>query len=593
MRTFSLNVLALVVFMILGCLYIYCSPFTVQSGDTGELVTNSYFLRVSHPPGYPLWTLLYHVPVKYLSFGNPFASASILTSLFGLISLVILYFSFPSLSTLLVVSILGTTTVVWRYFLLPDVFALHVVFLSLLYLVFNKSELLNKWWMIFLISLSVAHHHTIVFCFPIFVYALIKSNVDRKKIFFCILFGTISLSLYLLLLIFHPEDYGSWGNLRTIQDVANHFLRKEYGTLSLAEKSLKPHSWFGFFSRHIAEDLWSLLLLALYLGITHLKDILKNIKPCFVIFICLFLYLLVFETKAKVSFNLYGESVFERFLITPILLFTFLILHLKNNILLKLKNWMILMMLINISFNIWKNFDQHNYKNKTGIHDLSTNSLKSIPSKSIIFADGDTFGFSSYYLHELLKVRSDIFLIHPSWDFSWSSHKAKKKYPEIFKKEIRSQFILNSINEKYDFYTNQIFPILHDSMVVSYRGILFHYSLMDDKFEQYRCKDDYKFLVKPKLVNFKNFEENSYFDFAYGGCHFQLGLDYIKTNNLQLAEQAFKNSLKLSPFSAKYQERLCFVLKQLNSPELSLCEKNLDLLIEKTNSQYYLGTYEF
>ena len=73
--------------LLIGVLYLFCSPTTVQTGDTGELVTNSLNLRVSHPPGYPLWTLLYHLPLRYITISTPFHIASLLTIFISLISI--------------------------------------------------------------------------------------------------------------------------------------------------------------------------------------------------------------------------------------------------------------------------------------------------------------------------------------------------------------------------------------------------------------------------------------------------------------------------------------------------------------------------
>ena len=152
-------------------LYMITSPFTVQSGDTGELVTNSYFLRVSHPPGYPLWTLLYHLPVRYLNFGNPFQAASFVTILISLTWLFLLLTRFNKKDECLVISVLASSLLVWRYSVLPDVFALHLLFLTIIFLVFENPKLLEKNWVIFIVSLGVTNHHTILFAFPLFLFA--------------------------------------------------------------------------------------------------------------------------------------------------------------------------------------------------------------------------------------------------------------------------------------------------------------------------------------------------------------------------------------------------------------------------------------
>ena len=202
----SYNAAASVFLAFIAIIYFLTLPASVQSGDTGELVTNAYYLRVSHPPGYPLWHILYHVPVKYFNLGTPFWMASLVTTLLMLISYSLLLFNFKKFETIGIVAVLATVTVIWRYSLLPDVFALHVLFLTLVFLVFMKPHLLNKWWMLLAISLSIAHHHTIVFVFPLFLYALLESGLTLKKVLQCFFFGMLSFLIYFTLLFFKLFD---------------------------------------------------------------------------------------------------------------------------------------------------------------------------------------------------------------------------------------------------------------------------------------------------------------------------------------------------------------------------------------------------
>jgi hypothetical protein len=593
MRKYSLLIISSIVFISLGCLYLYCSPLTVQSGDTGELVTNSYFLRVSHPPGYPLWTLLYHIPTKYLNFGNPFAAASILTSILGLISFYILFFSFPSIASLLVISVTGTSAIIWRYFLLPDVFALHSLFLCIIFFIFMKPKLLNRWWYLFLISLSVAHHHTIVFAFPIFAFALMKSELTKKKIILSILFGLFSLSTYFALLAFHPNDYGSWGELNSFDSLVNHFLRKEYGTFSLAEESLNSTSWFMFFLKHILFDFWALILILSYFFLRNFNEFKSSIKTVFVFIFCTISYLLVFNSLARVSLDVTGESTFERFLITPLFFFVFISLFILKDQWNRFKSWMAILLILNTGVNFWRNFDQVNYKDKTGIHDLILNSFRDLPAKSVFFAHGDTFGFASYYLHDVLRFRNDIYLIHTGWEFPWSSKKAKNKFPEIFNGK-GTNFILGAVDlKKFKLYSNTFPPIMPEHLRLYNEGVVYRYDLKEnDKNVIHQCKQQYFWIKRPNISHFHRFEENAYFDQAYGSCHFDLGLNYLKNGKFELANFAFEISAKLSPFSAKYQERLCFVLNKLRSTKLDECERRLNFLLMETSPQYYLNKYD-
>src|SRR5690606_11377030 len=110
-----------------------------------------------HPPGYPLYTLLYHLPTKYLPLRTPFYVASLVTVLITITWMGILIINNRTQSSALILLVLGSSLLFWRYAVLPDVFTLHMFFIVLVFLVFFQPSLLNKWWVIFIVSLSVAH----------------------------------------------------------------------------------------------------------------------------------------------------------------------------------------------------------------------------------------------------------------------------------------------------------------------------------------------------------------------------------------------------------------------------------------------------
>ena len=155
MRSFSEKFAGLIGPSLLALIYLMTFPLTVQTGDTGELVTNAFFLRVSHPTGYPLYTLLYHLPEKFLTWLSPFGTAGFVTVILSLIWIGILLRTCKTLEQKLSFIVLGTTMLVWRYAVLPDVFALHLLFLVLVYTVFQEPSLLKRPWIIFLIALGL------------------------------------------------------------------------------------------------------------------------------------------------------------------------------------------------------------------------------------------------------------------------------------------------------------------------------------------------------------------------------------------------------------------------------------------------------
>ena len=212
-------------------LYLPMMPQTVQMFDTGELVTNSYLLRVIHPPGYPVYTWLYYLFTHLLPGGNIFGLASLLTVILSLTVLSIIYKTAKnSLLGFSISLLLMSSALYWRYSLLPDVFMLHALFTSfILYLYLQENE---KWGrLIFVWCISTAHHHTTIFLLPVLFHVLLRK---KKVIIKGFIYGLIvSLIFYLSLLVLDTTAIESWGNLTDLSSLLKHILRTDYGTFKL------------------------------------------------------------------------------------------------------------------------------------------------------------------------------------------------------------------------------------------------------------------------------------------------------------------------------------------------------------------------
>jgi tetratricopeptide (TPR) repeat protein len=583
--------------VILFLFIIYCmtAPFTVQSSDTGELISNSFFLRVSHPPGYPLWTLLFHLPIKFFPFLSPFHNGAIFNAGITSIWLGLLVQRFKSKETPAIVMVLGSTLLIWRYAVLPDVFSFHLLFLTLVFLVFDDPTLLEKPWMIFLISLSVANHHTIVFFFPLYVYALMKKP-SKKKFVYSLLFGFLSMSIYGLLIFFHPFDYGSWGEIDTFEEVLNHFLRKDYGTFRLHGGAFSgiEWSWLHLLGMSLLTQAWSILMALIFVHIRGWRVILEEWKRFSILIASIILYLLTFLFGGILPLDIHGQAVFERFLLQPILcLFFILLLALKFSKI-PLPKWLVLCLLINGGLNITQNYRVNDYHHNTIIEDFALNVLRTLPSNSIYHTADDTQGNATHYVHDVLKFRPDVIHLHPTLSFPWAKKKAQLKYPDAL--NFHHKTLLNGINfEKYSYFVN-IPPFeTSENVFVTYFGLVFKLEKSEIKFKpiHYQCDvvDKFEWRFRSNLEDFSEFELSRYYDLEFGRCFFTYGLELLKSGHKDEALLSFDKAVKLSPYSAKYMERLCFIYKETGHSGLSECEAKLEELIAISNQQYYLYKY--
>lgn len=510
-----------------------------------------------------------------------------LTVVTSLIWIGLLLSKFKKKCDLLMISVLATSAVVWKYALLPDVFALHSLFLTLVFLCFLNPKILEKPWVIFFVSLSVAHHHTIIFAFPFFLYSFMQ-NYSHRKLVFSLVFGLASISLYFLLLYFNPTEYGSWDLITSPKKVFDHFLRREYGTFRLQTRAEDSGSWVLFFLENLIKDSWSLVLVLGFVLVKYQKELKPHLKKLSVFAFFFIIYFTVFSLLGGMSLGVHGEPVFERFLIQPTLYFFFFVLMIVSIPKVKLPKLLIVSLILNTAINVSVNFPVLNYRNNTSIEDYLKNSIDSLPKSSIYYTYGDTIGFGTYYLKDVLNLRPDIIQVHPTWGFPWSREKFKRTYPDITKST--DEFILTSLDlYKHRFYTNYVLDRVPQGMFLSFYGLNFEIGFYQgtENYHRFQCDLNYKWRTRPQLASFSEYEIGLYFDLSYGACNFSNGLQLMNENSFAEAEKEFLRALELSPFNSRYQERLCKLYELSNNPKRSSCEERLVNLLTVIHPQYY------
>ena len=79
------------VFFVVLTVYLYSAPRTVVLEDDGLFILAAYFNGISHPPGYPLFTLLAHW-MTYLPIGSIAYRVHMLSAVFGALACACLYY---------------------------------------------------------------------------------------------------------------------------------------------------------------------------------------------------------------------------------------------------------------------------------------------------------------------------------------------------------------------------------------------------------------------------------------------------------------------------------------------------------------------
>ncbi len=262
--------------------YIQTASTSIAGGDSGELVAEGCNLGTSHPPGYPLYTIIVYVVT---SFGKKFAPGSspaylvnIASCVFGslasgLISLSVFHFTddailcrqnefqnksrknnneelrssvlhFSRCSSAISSGLMCSfSPLMWQYNISAEVFALHNLFVAAIVYAITQFCILSDPVPItiasaFLCGLALTNQHTsILLILPISVWVAFKTSMLFKpKLLMKTTVSFIAgLSPYITLPIFamtYPHA-GSWGNVTTFSGFFHHVLRRDYGTLQL------------------------------------------------------------------------------------------------------------------------------------------------------------------------------------------------------------------------------------------------------------------------------------------------------------------------------------------------------------------------
>ncbi|GFR61765.1 transmembrane protein 260 [Elysia marginata] len=235
-----------------------------------------YKRPVSHPPGYPLFTLLSILMLLAMPFGSPVWSINVLSAVFGAISSGLIYMIIYRLCKSHAAGILGAfmfafSRLVWTWSGSAEVFSLNNLLLAVLMFTAVEFDIGEQKHVIkvsyfgsFVCGLCLSNQHTsilyIVFLVPWVMLRLWKNEfLCSGLILKLTLAFALGLTPYLYLPISTVANVArwTWGDQSSLAGFLKHLLRQEYGTWDL----LKDHSGQGFmhglqsYLTHITADL--------------------------------------------------------------------------------------------------------------------------------------------------------------------------------------------------------------------------------------------------------------------------------------------------------------------------------------------------
>ena len=156
--------------------------------DAAMLQVHSYVLGITHPTGYPTWTMLAQL-FTYLPLGDPAYRANLASAVFGAAAVFVLFFAGWLLSKRIWAATAGSLTfavgnIFWSQAVIAEVYTLNALFVAAIVFVLLlwRNTRRDRYLLAtaFLVGLSLTNHVTSGLLFP--TAALFVFAVDRRKL---------------------------------------------------------------------------------------------------------------------------------------------------------------------------------------------------------------------------------------------------------------------------------------------------------------------------------------------------------------------------------------------------------------------------
>lgn len=476
---------------------------TILGMDSGELATAQATLSIPHPTGYPLFTILGYI---FLKFPLPFetiVSLNILASIWSTLTVIVLIRTskllienlreissskfgssfYKARNSNLIITLasifpglmLGFSLTFWLQSTHVEVHSLQMFLVSIVVLLLMKSYITkdsvdfsnvkklhkNTWvWIFMVIGLGFANHLTIIYSIPATILLFfINHNVSQRSIRNIVLLFFISffvLAVFYIWMMYRaseniPFKYGDPSSLAGLYD---HVTAKRYSTKMFSSvNSLKYQiiKFINFFQISPSEGKWGEFSFSLFLGITGLMFLFLLSKKLFLIL------LLIIVTTIVISLNYHIHDIQEYYLSFFYILclvssFSIVILwtSLPQN---RITDMCVIIFLVTlIIIQIFGNFKLADKSNELEYERFAKEYIEALPENAVLYTDDWSNILSpALYLQNILKIRRDVKIFSPWRRICFSPYQSTntKQFFENNKLIINENtFIYGSINKK-------------------------------------------------------------------------------------------------------------------------------------------------
>lgn len=461
-RNYKIGLIFLI--LIVSSIYLLLQVESIYGGDAGDMASAIIVSGITHPPGYPLYTIFGIIFTKILSFGTYAWRIGFLSSIPAVLTIIILYDLLNYLTKKVFIAflaglILAFTYPFWLYAEVVEVFSLNNLFtVSILWLLFHWADTARAkylYFFSFIFGLSLTHHHIILFLTPTIIYLLFrkKSKITKKIILRS--FVLFSLGLIPYFYVFFASQNSSlpvnWMGSPTFSNFIALVSRATYGTFQSGENIihdplLKFIGIWAFFD-FVYKDFRLPGIVFIFLGIYEVYKYQKNyFMPLFLGSISYLFFLFYAAFPLNNNFML---ATFERFLLPAYIFLIFFISFgiFKLKIIFKkftsrffvsgkvksfsnLFNFTLLIFPLSLFFLSYPKISI--LKRDFTAENFGQDILNSLPQNSILFLSTDTPLFDTQYVYYAQKYRQDVKLIHYKNLFNENDvKKLRQIYPEV------------------------------------------------------------------------------------------------------------------------------------------------------------------
>jgi hypothetical protein len=425
------------VFLILsGLLFILFQSRFIPAGDSGDLVTAAATFGVPHPPGYPLYTfagwLLSHIPFSTVVWRVGLLSSIPHAIVLCLVYAIVYEYTKKKIAALFSCFVLLGNYVFFLYSVTPEVFALLDLFVILIiwfFLRWNKSgNRRDVYWMIFIMGLSLSHHHVILFLFPPLAFVLWqKRKTIRTHISVLCAVGAFAAGLIPYLYVPFAASGNSpvnWNHATTFQNFIRLVTRVDYGTFQsgafIGTLPIQRLLQFKTYVQYLVMDFSWVGIVCMICGSVYLWQKHRHIFWFFIISVLFvgpfFLFYASFPMANRFTLGTYERFLLPSYVILSILIgfgFSYITDRIKKITPVYAYFGIVTLCFFYVLYcggiTVWKfagyAFDQT-------AQNLAIDILSSMPKQSVILIDRDTMLFTAQYMRYVENIRPDVAVIH-------------------------------------------------------------------------------------------------------------------------------------------------------------------------------------